>query len=233
MNLAGSLPASDAANDAASARAHARAVAFRSGSSFLLGMRVLPARRRAAMYAIYAFCREVDDIADEAGAVDEKLAALDAWRAEIEQLYHGQPSRPTTRALLDAVEAFALPKDAFLAVIDGMEMDAREAMVAPDRDAFALYCRRVAGAVGMLSIRAFGAREPEAKEIAVTLGEALQITNILRDVHEDADRDRLYLPQELLESRGIFITNTPDKVSIENRIIPSQTDSCFRNIMPG
>ena len=203
MNLAGSLPANDAARDAASARAHARAVAFRSGSSFLLGMRVLPERRRAAMYAIYAFCREVDDIADEAGAVDQKLAALDAWRAEIEQLYLGQPGRPTTRALLDAVQDFALPKDAFLAVIDGMEMDAREAMVAPDRDAFALYCRRVAGAVGRLSIRAFGADGPAAEELAETLGDALQITNVLRDLDEDAERGRLYLPADLLAEAGL------------------------------
>ena len=144
MTVANSLSASDAAT----ARAHARAVAFRSGSSFLLGMRILPQQRRDAMYAIYAFCREVDDIADEAGTVEQKLAALDAWRAEIEQLYQGRPTRPTTRALLDAVGAYDLPKDEFLAVIDGMEMDARESMIAPDREAFGPVDTRIWGGWG-------------------------------------------------------------------------------------
>lgn len=199
MTAAGALSASDAAD----ARAHARTVAFRSGSSFLLGMRILPRRRRDAMYAIYAFCREVDDIADDAGTVEQKLAELEAWREEIERLYQGRPTRPTARALLDAVRAFDLPKEEFLAVIDGMEMDARESMVAPDRAAFALYCRRVAGAVGCLSIRAFGTDGPAAEELAVALGDALQITNVLRDLDEDAARGRLYLPAELLEEAGI------------------------------
>ena len=209
MTVAGSLSASDAAT----ARAHARTVAFRSGSSFLLGMRILPQQRREAMYAIYAFCREVDDIADEAGAIEQKLAALDAWREEIEQLYRGRPTRPTTRALLDAVGAFDLPKDEFLAVIDGMEMDARESMVAPDREAFGLYCRRVAGAVGGLSIRAFGATGPAAEELAVVLGDALQITNVLRDLDEDAARGRLYLPAELLGDAGIPLGSSESVLS--------------------
>ncbi len=207
MTTATSLSASEAAT----ARAHARAVAFRSGSSFLLGMSLLPRRRRDAMYAIYAFCREVDDIADEAGTVAQKLAALDGWRTEIERLYQGRPSRPTTCALADAVDAFDLPKEEFLAVIDGMEMDAREAMVAPDRAAFELYCRRVAGAVGCLSIRAFGADGPAAEDLAVVLGNALQITNVLRDLDEDAARGRLYLPAELLADAGI-VTAAPAAV---------------------
>jgi len=193
----------DAASTHASARAHARSVALRSGSSFLLGMTLLPRQRRDAMYAIYAFCREVDDIADEPGPIAQKLAALDGWREEIERLYQGRPSRPTTRALADAVGAFDLPKSEFLAVIDGMEMDAREAMVAPGREAFSLYCRRVAGAVGCLSIRAFGATGPAAEELAVVLGDALQFTNVLRDLDEDAGRGRLYLPSDLLADAGI------------------------------
>jgi squalene synthase HpnD len=192
-----------AASAHANARAHARSVALRSGSSFLLGMSLLPRQRRDAMYAIYAFCREVDDIADEPGPVAQKLAALEAWREEIERLYRGRPSRPTTHALAEAVGAFDLPKDEFLAVIDGMEMDAREAMVAPDREVFALYCRRVAGAVGCLSIRAFGATGLAAEELAVVLGDALQITNVLRDLDEDAGRGRLYLPADLLAAAGI------------------------------
>lgn len=197
MSLAEPLPSS------AEAQAHARAVALRSGSSFLLGMRILPQRRRDAMYAIYAFCREVDDIADGTDSVAHKLTALDAWREEIERLYQGRPSRPTARALLDGVSAFDLPKEEFLAVIDGMEMDAREAIVAPPRDAFALYCRRVAGAVGCLSIRAFGSDGPAGEELALSLGDALQITNVLRDLDEDAARGRLYLPADLLGDAGI------------------------------
>jgi presqualene diphosphate synthase len=201
MTAAASLSDSDAA-----ARTHARAVALRSGSSFLLGMSLLPKPRRDAMYAIYAFCREVDDIADEAGTVNQKLAALDGWREEVERLYRGRPSRPTARALADAVDAFDLPKAEFLAVIDGMEMDARGAMIAPDRETFGLYCRRVAGAVGCLSIRAFGADGPAAEELAVVLGDALQITNVLRDLDEDAARGRLYLPADLLADAGIAVS---------------------------
>ncbi|MEM7224728.1 MAG: presqualene diphosphate synthase HpnD [Pseudomonadota bacterium] len=182
---------------------HVHHVVQRSGTSFLWGMRVLPKARREAMYAIYAFCREVDDVADEPGAEADKLAALEAWRGEIDRLYAGQPTRPTTRALVPAVAAYDLPKTEFLAIIDGMEMDAREAMVAPDLATFELYCRRVAGAVGMLSIRAFGAGEPAAEKLAVALGEALQITNILRDLAEDAERGRLYLPRELIEAEAI------------------------------
>ncbi len=187
------------------AREHAHEVAARSGSSFLWGIRILPRPRREAMYAIYAFCREVDDIADEAGSTEEKLAALDVWRDEVARLYEGRPRHPTALALLPAVEAYGLPREEFLAVIDGMAMDAREAMVAPSLADFTLYCRRVAGAVGRLSIRTFGACEPEAADLALVLGEALQITNVLRDLDEDAAQGRLYLPAELLDEAGIAV----------------------------
>ncbi|MDH3597052.1 MAG: squalene/phytoene synthase family protein, partial [Rhodospirillales bacterium] len=171
---------------ATAATHHVHEVVRRSGTSFLWGMRVLPKARREAMFAIYAFCREVDDVADGPDAPAAKLASLEEWRAEIARLYDGRPTRPTTRALAGPVAAYGLPREEFLAVIDGMEMDARAAVVAPSLEDFALYCRRVAGAVGMLSIHAFGAEEPHAREIAVALGEALQITNILRDLAEDA-----------------------------------------------
>lgn len=191
---------------AAEARDHVHEVVRRSGTSFLWGMRILPRARREAMFSIYAFCREVDDVADEAGTTEEKLAQLDWWRGEIARLYEGRPGHPVTRALAGPVAEFGLPRDEFLAVIDGMEMDAREAMVAPSLAELELYCRRVAGAVGMLSIHAFGAEGPEARKIAVFLGEALQLTNILRDLGEDAARGRLYLPRELLEVHGIATT---------------------------
>jgi phytoene synthase len=202
MTAPGVLSAATPA-DAEAALAHVRAVATRSGSSFLWGIRLLPRPRREAMYAIYAFCREVDDIADEGGSPAEKQRGLAAWREEIERLYAGRPTQPTSRALLRPVRDYALPKDEFLAVIDGMEMDARADIRAPLMADFRLYCRRVAGAVGVLSLHAFGATEPEARALALAEGDALQITNILRDLAEDARRGRLYLPRELLQRHGI------------------------------
>lgn len=188
-------------------RAHVEAVVARSGSSFTAGMRILPKPRRDAMYAIYAFCREVDDIADEPDTLENKRAGLAAWREEIERLYAGHPRFPTAIALLGPVRDFELPKDEFLALIDGMEMDAAGTMLGPDWDEFILYCRRVAGAVGLLSIRAFGTTEACAPEMAITLGEALQMTNILRDIDDDAAEGRLYLPRNLLDQAGITITD--------------------------
>ena len=198
MTAAAPLPAADA-----QAQQIVRAIATRSGSSFLWGMRLLPKARREAMYAIYAFCREVDDIADDGGPAPDRLRALDRWRDEVERLYDGRPTGPIGQALQQPLHDYGLPKVEFLAVIDGMEMDAREDIRAPDMATFRLYCRRVAGAVGVLSVHAFGATEPEAQELALAEGDALQFTNILRDLAEDAERGRLYLPQELLLNQGI------------------------------
>ena len=185
---------------------HVADVVARSGSSFRLGMRVMPRDGRDAMYAIYAFCREVDDVADEPGATEDKLRQLSEWRDEIDRLYEGQPTLPTTQALLGPVRDFALPKAEFMAVIDGMKMDADGPIWGPSFEELMLYCRRVAGAVGMLSIHAFGETRPPAPELAVSLGNALQLTNILRDVHEDAADGRLYLPRELLDKHNVRAT---------------------------
>lgn len=202
-NASGSSAAETAAVDPLR---HVEAVVDRSGSSFRQGMRVLPKQRREAMYAIYAFCREVDDVADEPGATADKRARLAEWRVEIERLFEGRPTFPTARALLAPVRDFDLPKAEFLQVIDGMEMDAAGPIWGPSYEELMLYCRRVAGAVGMLSIHAFGETRPPAPELAVTLGNALQLTNILRDVHEDAMVGRLYLPRELLARHGVRAT---------------------------
>jgi phytoene synthase len=180
-----------------------------AGTSFYHGMRVLPPDRRNAMYAIYAFCRIVDDIADEPGAFAPKLPQLNAWRARIERLYRGEADSAVTRVLARAVATFPLRQADFLAVIDGMQMDAQSAIVAPDLATLDLYCDRVAGAVGRLSVRAFGDPSPAADEVAQALGRALQLTNILRDVREDAERGRLYLPREWLVEAGI----PPDPVA--------------------
>ncbi len=190
------------------AKAHARAVVDRSGTSFGLGMRILPRERREAMYAIYAFCREIDDIADEDGTPQEKHAALDAWRTEIDALYDGRATMPTAVALAPAIATYGLDKQEFILLIEGMEMDADGPIQAPDMDTLLAYCRRVAGAVGMLSMPVFGAPAGAASDrFALALGDALQLTNILRDVRTDAAIDRLYLPKELLLKHGIYGTD--------------------------
>ena len=185
------------------AKAHVRAVTVAAGSSFYWAMRMLPAARRDAMFAIYAFCREVDDVADGHDAPRIKLAKLSEWRREIERVFDGEPMFPTARALTAPVRDYQLRRADFLAVIDGMEMDVGTGMVAPDMAELELYCRRVAGAVGLLSIRAFGGADGRAEDFAVELGTALQLTNILRDLAQDAEAGRLYLPRELLASHGI------------------------------
>jgi phytoene synthase len=182
---------------------HAAAVTRNAGSSFFWGMRILPKPRREAMYAIYAFCREVDDIADGPDPAPRRMARLDEWRAEVDHIFEGGPKTPTGKALAEPVRDFGLDRADFLAVIDGVAMDAREEMRAPTAAMLRQYCARVAGAVGLLSIRAFGDASPRARDLALALGEALQLTNILRDLKEDAARGRLYLPRELLEKHGI------------------------------
>lgn len=180
----------------------------RSGTSFFWGMRVLPRRRREAIYAVYAYCREIDDIADGDAPTAEKLAALARWREEVERLAAGRPGHPVTQALAGPMRRFGLPKAELLALLDGMERDARGGVVAPSDEALRRYCRQVAGAVGMLAMHIFAAGDPRAdraacEELAVTLGEALQLTNILRDLADDAARGRLYLPETLLQSAGV------------------------------
>ncbi len=175
----------------------------KAGTSFYHGMRVLPAERRHAMYAIYAFCRIVDDIADEDGALPDKLRALADWRKRVAGLYHGRSEDAVTRVLVAAVARFALRAEDFIAVIDGMQMDAETVIVAPPMEVLDLYCDRVASAVGRLSVRAFGDASPAADRVAFALGRALQLTNILRDIQEDAERGRLYLPLEYLQDAGV------------------------------
>ena len=181
-----------------------------SGTSFYRGMRVLPADRRQAMYAVYAFCRIVDDIADEEAPLADKNRRLDEWRGRIAALYCGEATDAVTRVLLAAIRAFGLRQSDFLAVIDGMQMDADTVIVAPDLATLDLYCDRVASAVGRLSVRAFGDPSEMADVVAFHLGRALQLTNILRDIAEDAGRGRLYLAREWLDAAGV----APDPATI-------------------
>jgi phytoene synthase len=179
------------------------AIVRAAGTSFYQGMRVLPPDRRHAMYAIYAFCRIVDDIADEDGDFAFKARRLDAWRARVAGLYEGASDGPVTRVLVLATRAFALRQADFLAVIDGMQTDAEAPVIAPTPDELDLYCDRVAAAVGRLSVRAFGDASPAADRVAYALGRALQLTNLLRDVTEDAERGRIYLPGPWLDEAGV------------------------------
>jgi len=178
--------------------AEIEALVRRSGSSFYWGMRMLPPDRRAAVYSIYAFCRVVDDIADEPGALVTKREMLDGWRDRVHALLEGRTDSPLTRMMLLSTRAFDLRTIDFLAIIDGMQMDAEREIVAPPLATLDLYCDRVASAVGRLSVRAFGDASPAADRVAYCLGRALQLTNILRDIGEDAERSRLYLPREWL-----------------------------------
>jgi squalene synthase HpnD len=179
------------------------AIVRAAGTSFYHGMRMLPPDRRHAMYAIYAFCRIVDDIADEDGTLQEKRSGLAVWRDNIAGLYRGRTEGPVTRVLAAAVQRFQLRSEDFIAVIDGMQTDAETVVVAPDLAALDLYCDRVASAVGRLSVRTFGDTSPAADRVAHALGRALQLTNILRDIQEDSERRRIYLPLEYLRDAGV------------------------------
>jgi phytoene synthase len=177
-----------------------------AGTSFYWAMRLLPKARRHAMFAIYAFCRDVDDIADSNASPAAKRAGLARWRREVEAICAGEARQPLSRVLADVAQAYNLRREDFLAVIDGMEMDAVADIRAPRLAELDLYCDRVASAVGRLSVRIFGTEVAAADGVAAALGRALQLTNILRDLAEDAARGRLYLPREYLEAQGIAAT---------------------------
>lgn len=172
------------------------------GSSFYLAMRILPRRKRDAMFEIYKFCRKVDDVADSSGPRDARLAELQRYRDDVAALYAGQASE-RMGGFLGPVKDFGLRRDDFLAIIDGMEMDVVSDIRAPDLKTLDLYCDRVASAVGRLSVRVFGLQNDDGIALSHHLGRALQLTNILRDVDEDADIGRLYLPREYLAAAGI------------------------------
>jgi phytoene synthase len=174
---------------------HCEVLTRASGTSFSLGMRLLPPDKRSAMYAIYAFARRVDDVADGQPDRAGQLSDLaDARRAVLDPLAH--PDDPVLVALADAHERFALPLEAFAELVDGAEMDV-VGTTYETFDELVVYCRRVGGTIGRLAAAVFGAREAErAAGLADDLGVAFQLTNILRDVSEDLDQGRVYLPRE-------------------------------------
>ncbi len=188
-----------------------------AGSNFYAAMKIMPPKHRAGMFAIYAFCRAVDDIADDQSAArPERAAALDRWRVDLDALYAG--GDPGQAAFLaQAVRTFELRKPDFMAVIDGMAMDVAADIVAPDAATLDLYCDRVASAVGRLSVKVFGMEDGAGIELSHHLGRALQLTNILRDFDEDAGIGRLYVSSNALAAAGIPVSD-PQTVVADPRI---------------
>jgi len=187
-----------------------------SGSSFYTAMRIMPRAQREAMFEIYSFCRKVDDIADDGGPRDQRLDQLRLWRSDIDALYNGS-AVSRAKSLAAPVKTFKLRREDFRAVIDGMEMDVVADIRAPDWAKLDAYCDRVASAVGRLCVRVFGMEEKAGIALAYHLGRALQLTNILRDVDEDAAIGRLYLPREALQAANI-LTNDPAAVLAHPRL---------------
>ncbi len=200
---------------------HVENIVKDSGTSFYWAMRRLPPAKRAAMYAIYAFCREVDDIADEIGgpgAEAEKREKLGQWRNEVDRLFAGEAQTIIGGALLPAIVRFNLRQEDFKAVIAGMEMDTGDCVRIKNLNELTLYCDRVASAVGRLSTRVFGLDADTGDRLAFAQGQALQLTNILRDVDEDAKRDRLYLPADVLLKHGITSIEDLGTVIVDPRL---------------
>jgi phytoene synthase len=191
-----------------------------SGSSFYYSFLFLDPVRRQAITALYAFCREVDDVVDECPDPTLAHAKLAWWRTEIAALYQGQPSHPVTQSLATALQGFSLPQEQLLEIIDGMEMDLLQARYA-DFKALHLYCYRVASVVGLLAAEIFGYADRRTLKYAHDLGLAFQLTNIIRDVGEDARRGRIYLPQDELARFGVS----------EADLLQTRYSEAFRRLM--
>jgi phytoene synthase len=183
-----------------------------SGSSFLIGMMAVAKERRPAMFGLYAFCRVVDDIADSDWDAQKRMQMLDQWRGYVAELYKGRASHPVMEILQPYVAPYALQEKDFLAIIEGMAMDAVENIQAPSWAQLDHYCDCVASAVGRVSVRIFGETSEAGQKLAHHLGRALQLTNILRDIDEDASRHRLYLPGEALQEAGLSSFALPDVI---------------------
>lgn len=194
--------------------------AAQSGSSFYYSFLFLPPPRRRAITALYAFCREVDDIVDESTDAGLARTRLDWWRGEIDRMFKGDAQHPVTRALSPHLHEYGLQRSRLIEIIDGMQMDLEQHRYV-DFEGLRLYCHRVAGVVGLLAARIFGARRESTLRYAEELGLALQLTNIIRDVGEDARRNRIYLPIEDLERFGVSV---PD-------ILASRHGDAFAELM--
>lgn len=195
-----------------------------SGSSFYYSFLFLPPERRRAITALYAYCREVDDVVDECTDPGVARTKLAWWRDEVTRLYDGKPQHPVARALADVIQPYGITRDQLLTVIDGMAMDL-EYNRYPDFDTLKLYCHRVAGVVGLMSARIFGYTDARTLGYAADLGLAFQLTNIIRDVGEDARRNRVYLPLDELAKAGL------DATQIVHGNAQQQHSAAFRQLM--
>ena len=200
--------------------AYCQEKAASSGSSFYYSFMFLPPERRQAITALYAFCREVDDVVDECHDMQIAQTKLDWWRNEVRQVYGGQPQHPVGQALQDIVQRFPLPMEQLLEIIDGMQMDLSQTRYL-DWKALNLYCYRVASVVGLLSAEIFGYTNRQTLKYAHDLGLAFQLTNIIRDVGEDARRGRIYLPVDELQR-----FNVPAR-----QILDAKHSDNFRDLM--
>ncbi len=192
----------------------------RSGSSFYYSFLFLPPNQRRAITALYAFCREVDDIVDMGGEAAIAAVKLNWWRDEIARLFAGEAQHPVTRALTPVIKEFDLPQEQFLEIIDGMQMDLEQHRYASFKE-LGLYCYRVASVVGLLAAEIFGYRDRHTLKYAHDLGIAFQLTNIVRDVYEDAQRNRIYLPLDELQQFGV----------LENDILQKIETPAFHDLM--
>ncbi len=193
----------------------------KSGTSFFWSMRFLPAAQRNAMYTIYAFCRHIDDIVDGDSPMAEKIDLLQAWREEMDNIFDKKvPTTEIGRKIYKNCMRFKLPKEEFLHLIDSIGMDVPNPVQAPDLNKFYRYCRGVAGVPGSLTLRILGCKDEQViNDLATSLGNALQITNILRDVKEDALNNRLYIPREYLEKAQITVTDPMSVVVDKNLVV--------------
>ena len=194
--------------------------AAKSGSSFYYSFMFLPPEQRQAITALYAFCREVDDVVDECHDVSLAQIKLDWWRQEVERIFTGTPTHPVGFALQDVLTRFKLPQEQLLEIIDGMAMDLSQTRYL-DFKGLQLYCYRVASVVGLLSVEIFGYENRQTLKYAHDLGLALQLTNIIRDVGEDARRGRIYLPIEDLQRFGVLAKD----------ILEARYSDAFRELM--
>jgi 15-cis-phytoene synthase len=200
--------------------AYCQEKAAASGSSFYYSFLFLPPERRRAITALYAFCREVDDVVDECADRAVARTKLAWWRREVAAIFHGTPQHPVARALAEVAPRYNLSEERLNEIIDGMQMDLERNRY-PDFDTLRVYCHRVAGVVGLLSAEIFGYGDPRTLEYAANLGLAFQLTNIIRDVGEDARRDRIYLPLDELAGYGVA----------ESDILHARETDGFRRLM--
>ena len=200
-----------------------------SGSSFYYSFLFLPEERRRAITALYAFCREVDDVVDDCSDPATARATLAWWRQELAAAFHGTPQHPVTRALAEVAPRFNLAEAQLAEIINGMQMDL-EYNRYPSFEELRQYCHRVAGVVGLLSAEIFGFQDPRTLEYAADLGMAFQLTNIIRDVGEDARRDRIYLPLDEIESHGVSVADISASRETEGfrRLIEFQIERALR-----